>query len=122
MTLYQLKFKTISLLSILLAATFGFTARAQQVVTLQKAIDLTLQRNLTIKQAQITEALAKADVDQSKFNLLPTLSANPTAGYGFGRSPVAGAYAYANQTIFNINAQATVQGIIFQADNYVIKL
>ena len=114
MTLYSLKIKRVSILSIALLAVMGVTAHAQQVITLQKAIDLTLQNNLTIKQAQITESLAKADVDQSKYNLYPTLSANPTAGYGFGRSPVAGAYAYANQTIFNVNAQATVQAVLFQ--------
>lgn len=114
MTLYSFKFKPLSISGIAFLVLMSFNARAQQVITLQKAIDLTLQRNLTIKQAQITEALAKADVDQSKFNLLPTISANPTAGYGFGRSPVSGAYAYANQTIFNVNAQATIQEVIFQ--------
>jgi len=114
MTLYSLQIKRVSILCIALLAITGFTAHAQQVITLQKAIDLTLQNNLTIKQAQITESLAKADVDQSKYNLYPTLSANPTAGYGFGRSPVAGSYTYANQTIFNVNAQATFQEVLFQ--------
>ncbi len=91
-----------------------FTAGAQQVITLQKAVDLTLANNLTIKQAVVTESLAVEDVKQSKYNLLPTASANPTAGYGFGRTPVAGDYAYSNQTIFNVNGTASVAFTIFQ--------
>jgi len=114
MTQHILKFKRIGVLSLVLIALFSFTAGAQQVITLQKALELTLKNNLTIKQAQITEALAAQDVDQSKYNLLPAASANPTAGYGFGRSPVAGAYAYANQTIFNVNATASAQVTLFQ--------
>jgi len=111
---YLLNFKRTAALCILLLAMLSFTAHAQTVITLQRAIDLTLQNNLTIKQSQVTESLAQQDVDQSKYNLLPSISANPSAGYGFGRSPVAGAYAYANQTIFNINATASVGFTLFQ--------
>ena len=108
------KLKKAVLLCALAMLLAGFSARAQQVITLQKAVDLALTRNLTIKQAEITEKLANEDVIQSKYNLLPSVSANPTAGFGFGRSPVSGAYAYANQTIFNINATASAQVTLFQ--------
>src|SRR5579872_5456828 len=91
-----------------------FTANAQQVISLQKAVDLTLANNLTIKQAVVTESLATEDVKQSKYNQLPSASANPNAGYGFGRSAVSGNYAYANQTIFNVNGTASVQFTVFQ--------
>jgi outer membrane protein len=114
MTQHILKLKRVSILSIALIAMLGFTANAQQVITLQKAVQLTLERNLTIKQAVVTQQLGAQDVDQSKYNLLPTASANPTAGYGFGRSPVSGAYVYSNQTIFNVNATASVQVTLFQ--------
>src|SRR3981081_2786345 len=93
----RLKKVHLSAFSFLLLAFCFTTAKAQQVISLQKDVDVTLQRNLTIKQAQFTEALATEDVKQSKYNLLPNASANPTAGFGFGRSPVAGNYAYANQ-------------------------
>jgi outer membrane protein len=114
MTQHILKLKRVSILSIALIAMLGFTANAQQVITLQKAVELTLERNLTIKQAVVTQQLGAQDVDQSRYNLLPTASANPTAGYGFGRSPVSGAYVYSNQTIFNVNATASVQVTLFQ--------
>ena len=50
MTIPQL-FKQVSIVSILCLALFSFTAKAQQVISLQKAVDLTLKNNLTIKQA-----------------------------------------------------------------------
>ena len=50
-------FKRISL-SILFLIALSFTVKAQQVISLQKAVDLTIQNNLTIKQAQLTESLA----------------------------------------------------------------
>ena len=99
----------------LIALCFGaFTAHAQQVITLQQAVALTLQNNLTIKQSKVTEALAAQDVDQSKYNLLPQFSASPSAGYGFGRSQIAGAFAYANQATFNVNASAAASFTLFQ--------
>jgi outer membrane protein len=111
---YIFKLKKIALICMLPMLMMGMNAYAQEVITLQKAVALALERNLTIKQAQITEKLAAEDIEQSKYNLLPSLSANPTAGFGFGRSPVSGAYAYANQTIFNINATASAQVTLFQ--------
>ncbi|MDB5025673.1 MAG: transporter [Mucilaginibacter sp.] len=92
----------------------GFTsAKAQQVISLQQAVDLTLQNNLTIKQARFTEALATEDVKQSQYNLLPSLSANPQGGYYFGKSQIAGAFAYASSTL-NINGTAQMQVTLFQ--------
>jgi outer membrane protein len=106
--------RKVILLYFIILLTAGFTAKAQEVITLQKAVQFTLERNLTIKQAQLTESLANEDVKQSRYNLLPSASANPTAGYGFGRSPVSGAYAYSNQTIFNVSGTASVQLTLFQ--------
>lgn len=98
----------------LFLTALSFTAKAQQVISLQKAVDLTLQNNLTIKQAQITENLANEDLTQAKNNLLPSLSANPNAGFNFGRNPVAGQYTYVNQSSFSVNSSAAVQLVLFQ--------
>lgn len=114
MELSILKFKKVSIISMLLLAAVAFKANAQQVIGLQKAVDLALQNNLTIKQAQVTESIGTLDYQQSKNNLLPGISANPQAGYNFGRSPVAGQYAYANQASFSISASASVQMTLFQ--------
>jgi outer membrane protein len=89
-------------------------ANAQEMISLQKAVQLALDRNLNIKQAKLTESLAAEDVKQSKYNQLPSASAAPNAGWGFGRSPVSGNYAYVNQTIFNVNGSASLQFTLFQ--------
>ena len=91
----------------------AFKANAQQVITLQKAVDLTLQNNLNIKQSQLTESLAAEDVKQAQYNMLPNLIANPSGGYYFGKSQVQGAFAYASSTL-NINGSAQAQVTIFQ--------
>ena len=89
---------------------FGFTtANAQQVISLQKAIDLALANNLTIKQSQITSAIATEDYKQAKYNQLPSISANPQGGYYFGKTQIAGQLAYASSTLnINGNVQATL--------------
>ncbi|CAN5307961.1 TolC family protein [soil metagenome] len=109
-----LKFKRAGIISMLFLAAVCFSAKAQQTITLQHAVELALQNNLTIKQAQITEALATEDYKQAKNNRLPAINANPQAGYNFGRSPVAGQYAYANNASFSINGSASVQMTLFQ--------
>jgi len=114
MTLNISGLKRISILSIVLLAALSFTVKAQEVIGLQKAVDLTLQNNLTIKQAQITEALANEDYKQSKNNLLPSLIANPQGGFNFGRSPVAGQYTYITRSSFSVNSTASVQVTLYQ--------
>ncbi|HZX57077.1 MAG TPA: TolC family protein, partial [Mucilaginibacter sp.] len=101
---------------IVLVLTTGsiFTAGAQQVITLQKAIETALDKNLTIKQSQITERLAVEDYQQSKNNLLPSVTANPQASYNFGRSPNLTTYSYTSQAFLYVNGQASVSLTLFQ--------
>ncbi|WP_428328505.1 TolC family protein [Mucilaginibacter sp.] len=114
MTPRILNFKKAGILSILLTATLSFTAKAQQVISLQQAVDLTLQNNLTIKQAKITEALATEDYKQAKYNLLPSVSANPQASYNFGRSANLTTYSYSSQSFLYLTGQASVAVTLFQ--------
>jgi outer membrane protein len=104
--------KVVVLCFIILAA--GFSAKAQQVISLQKAVELTLDRNLTIKQAQLTEALGAEDVRQAKANQIPTLSVNPQGSYNFGRSPNLTTYSYTSQSFKYVNAQASANVTLFQ--------
>lgn len=100
--------------SFLFLSAFSLNAQAQQVISLQKAVDLALQNNLTIKQSQITEALATEDVKQSKNNLLPSLTVNPQGSYNFGRSPNLTTYSYTSQSFLYINGQASLSVTLFQ--------
>jgi outer membrane protein len=92
----------------------SITAKAQQVISLQQAVNLTLKNNLTIKQAQFTEALANEDYKQAKYNQLPSLTANPQASYNFGRSPNLTTYSYSSQSFLYVNGQAQVAVTLYQ--------
>src|ERR1700761_2645991 len=108
-----LNFKRVGVIIVVMMVT-GVSAGAQQVISLQQAIDLTLQNNLTIKQAKLTEALAKEDFNQAKYNMLPSLTANPQASYNFGRSPNLTTYSYSSQSFLYVNGTASVAVTLFQ--------
>src|ERR1700712_4351904 len=77
----------------------AFKADAQEVITLQKAVDRSLERNLTIKQAQFNESIDVENYNQAKNNRLPNLNASPQASLNFGRSPDVSSYQYVNQRV-----------------------
>lgn len=115
MTQYNIyKFKQVSILGIVLLALAGFTASAQEKITLQIAVDRTLANNLTIKQALITESLGAADYQQSKNNQLPSVSASPQGSYNFGRSVNQATYSYTNQASLYLSGSASVSVTLYQ--------
>ena len=97
---------------LLILAVFSMTVNAQQVISLQQAVDSALQNNLTIKQAKINEALGNADYQQAKYNRLPSVSANPQGYYSFGRNSYI--YPFVNQSSFNLTGQASLSETLFQ--------
>src|SRR5690606_7727971 len=81
-------------LSFLIGATaaslfWSVGAYAQEVITIQQAIDKTLQNNLQVKQAQLSESLNDVNLTQSKAALYPSLNANVNQNLGWGRNQVA---------------------------------
>ena len=114
MTHQILRFKRVGIVCIFLLASVCFTVNAQRVISLQQAVDLTLQNNLTIKQAQLTEALGTADYQQAKNNRLPNVTANPQASYNLGRSPNLTTYTYSSQAFLYVNGAASAAVTLFQ--------
>lgn len=104
----------ISLICLIILSFGAFTAHAQRAITLQQAVAITLERNLTIKQAKVTEALGAEDVRQAKANQLPTLTVNPQGSYNFGRSPNLTTYSYTSQSFLYVNGQASAAVTLFQ--------
>ncbi|WP_448700528.1 TolC family protein [Mucilaginibacter sp. AW1-3] len=105
---------TAVLICFLLMGSAAFKAGAQQVITLQKAVDLTLANNLQIKQAKFTEAIDVENLNQAKYNRLPNLSADPQASYNFGRSVDPSTNLFVNQSILGINGSITSQVLLYQ--------
>lgn len=92
----------------------SFGANAQEVISLQKAVDLALDRNLTIKQSQFTEALDDETLKQSKYNLLPNLTAGPQGSFNFGRNIDPSTNQFINQRIFALSGTISTQATLFQ--------
>jgi outer membrane protein len=94
--------------------TFSLKASAQQVISLQKAVDQALANNLTIKQAQFTEALDNETLQASKYNALPSVIATPQASYFLGRSINPSTNEFIKENNLSINGNLTAQVNIFQ--------
>lgn len=70
----------------LLAVIFTSNSFAQEVekITLQQAVDLALQNNLQIKQAQYQSSISEEGLKQSKFEMYPNLISSASANRQFG--------------------------------------
>jgi len=64
----------------------SFSAEAQQKITLEQAVQLALENNIQLKQAQFNVAISEEDFKQSKFNLTPSLNAGGNLNYSLGRT------------------------------------
>jgi len=106
--------KKLKPLGLLLFLISGSTAMAQEKISLEKAVDYALNRNLTIKQAQFTEALSNEDYKQSKYNELPSLTGSGQGSYNFGRSANLTTYSYTSQSFLYISGQAQAAFTLFQ--------
>jgi len=109
-----IKSLSIGLVCLLLIAGTAFTASAQQSISLEKAISLTLERNLTIKQSQFNEAIDVENLNQAKYNRLPNLTANPQASFNYGRSIDPSTNLFVNQSIFGLSGTLSSQVLLYQ--------
>lgn len=75
--------------TVALSLIFGANGQAQEVITIQQAVDRTLQNNLQIKQAELSERLSDVNLNQSKAALYPSVNANISQDLGWGRNQVA---------------------------------
>ncbi len=110
-------FKQIS--STILFAVFGIFAcfqktSAQEFVTLQQAVEKTLNNNLQIKQAELNESLALENLSQSKYALYPTLSGNSNAGLNFGQSRDQNTFQIINQKFTSVSGGVNAGVGLFQ--------
>lgn len=99
---------------VMLLLLASFTVKAQEKISLQMAVDRMLANNLNLKQAQVTESLGNADLQQSKNNQLPSLGGNMQGGYNFGRSQISNQFEFSQAATFNANGSLTMNLTIFQ--------
>ncbi|WP_293788441.1 TolC family protein [uncultured Pedobacter sp.] len=74
--------------ALLVALSFSQQMRAQEVISIEKAVENTLKNNLTIKQAAFNAAISEENVRQSKNALLPAVNGSVNQSMQWGRSQV----------------------------------
>src|SRR5690606_9616566 len=76
---------------------------AQEVITLKRATELAVENNLQVKQAAFSEAISEENLRQSRNALLPSLNANTSLNFNFGRSIDPLTNQFINQQITSTN-------------------
>lgn len=95
--------------ALLLALSFGQNVKAQEVITIEQAVENTLKNNLNIKQAAFSAALSEENLLQSKNALLPTLNGSVNQSMQWGRSQqVSGLFENTQNYNLNPNLNANV--------------
>lgn len=94
--------KRISIIILLYVFTASITG-AQTSWSLQACIDYALANNIQIKQQQLTEQLAKVNLYQSKASLFPSLNANASHAYNYGKTIDMYTNSFATETVQSDN-------------------
>jgi outer membrane protein len=90
------------ILSFVVITTFSQTSFAQELITIQQAIDKTLTNNLQVKQSKLSESLSDITLQQSRLALYPNLNASVGQSMGWGRNQVASGL-FQNTQNYNLN-------------------
>jgi outer membrane protein len=100
-------------LSLLFAISF-MALNAQEKWSLEKCVDYALTNNIQIKQRSLTIESSKADVFQSKLNMLPDLNGFANHGYNFGKTVDRYTNTFATERVqtnnFNLSSSVTLFG------------
>ncbi|SDC61161.1 outer membrane protein [Pedobacter soli] len=97
-------------------AALGFVniVNAQQVITIQQAVENTLKNNLTIKQAQFSAAISEENLTQSKYSVYPNLNASVNPNLTFGRGLDQTTFQVTNQTSLYTSGNLSTNVDVFQ--------
>lgn len=87
---------------------------AQVRLTLRQTIDSALHRNLQLKRSAVKREIASTLLLQSRYNLLPNLTASPQLSFNWGRTLDVSTYNYVNQRVFLTNGALGSQVTLFQ--------
>ncbi len=79
-----IKLKITLLLLFTIVGSAKVSAQTGEVITLKQAVDIALQNNLQIKQAQFQSAITDENLKQSKFELYPNITSQFSANKRFG--------------------------------------
>lgn len=82
-------------------------------ITLEACIDYALKNNIQIKQSELNTELSQTVLNQSKANLLPSLNANASHSYNFGRTIDRFTNQFATQQVLSQNISLSTDITLF---------
>jgi outer membrane protein len=91
--------KSLILIFTCLVISQGLIFAQQKAWSLEECIKYAIDNNIQIKQQTIQTKVQKNSLDQSKLNLLPTISGQASHDYSFGRALDQNSYTFYNQTV-----------------------
>lgn len=101
-------------LSFVLITGFMQKSVAQEVITIQEAIEKTLSNNLQVKQAQFSESLSDENLKQSQYALVPTINGNMNSGISFGRGQDQNTFLIVNQKLLTTSGSLSSSVPVFE--------
>ncbi len=101
--------KKIILLFVVLVSIQEGIAQDKKIWTLKECIDHALQNNLNVKRSLLSVEGSQVNLDQSKFQMLPSLNGGSTFGYNWGRNidPTTNLFITQRINSFNLNASSS---------------
>lgn len=95
---------------LILFFTITFYGIAQNSWSLEECIRYGLEHNISVKQTALRQQLAEIDHNQSKYNLLPSVSGNLSAGKSIGNTinPATNAFSATSSSFISPSVNASV--------------
>lgn len=97
---------------------FSLTLKAQDydlnAISLQQAVDIAVENNLTLKRSQLNQLNNEASLIEARGQRLPSLSASASGRFNWGRSINPVTNLFEARRIGNINLSASSNVLIFQ--------
>ena len=110
----MMKKKFLTILCVLIATTINVQAQApNSKLTLKACLDIALANNIPVKQSELQEQGAKINLNQSKMNRLPNISAGVNYGINNGRSIDPYTNSYINQQLNSSGASLNASIPVF---------
>ncbi|HTM99178.1 MAG TPA: TolC family protein [Pedobacter sp.] len=89
--------------SIVSLAGFSQLSYAQEIITIQQAVEKTLTNNLQVRQSKLSESLADENLKQAKLALYPSLNSGVNQNMNWGRNQSASGL-FENTQRYNLSA------------------
>ena len=87
--------------------------KTAQPMTLEACIDYALRNNIQIKQSELNTEMSQLSLNQSRANLLPSLNANASHSYNYGRTIDRFTNQFATQEVLSQNLSLSTDIVLF---------